>query len=86
MAASERIAEMNARMRRCLSDPSLLDECKIEGRPVRMRVSYHDGPGVQFFDADDHPLLPDFIRDEELAITLWNSLTGRAPIDPSWFN
>ncbi len=85
MVAMERIAEMNARMRRCLGDKMLLDECKLEGRPASMRVSYHDGPGVQFFDADGKPLLPDFIRDEELAITLWNALTDSAPIDPSWF-
>jgi hypothetical protein len=85
MAAMERIAQMNERMRKCLNDKELLAECILIGRPASMRVTFHDGPGVQFFDESGKPILPDFIRDEELAITLWNALTDQAPIDLAWF-
>ena len=85
MVAMEQIAEMKAWMLRCIGDKCIMDECEICGRPVSMRVTYYDGPGIQFFDASNNPLLPGLIRNEQLAITIWNALTDSAPIDPKWF-
>lgn len=85
MAAQERIEAMKKAMRRILANSEVLADCKMYGRPASMVVTYWDGPGIQFRDERQRPLLPDLIRDEELAITLWNALTGNAPIDPEWF-
>lgn len=85
MAAQERIDQMKEAMRRILKDAEIMEERREWSRPVRMVVSYWDGPGIQFQDEKGDPLLPDFIRDEEQAIVLWNALTDCAPIDPAWF-
>lgn len=85
MASQDRINQMKANMLRCIRDEEIMAECRLDGMPARMLVSYHDGPGIQFMDSQDRPMLPDFLRDEEQAITLWNALTNGAPIDPAWF-
>jgi hypothetical protein len=85
MVANQRIAEMKANMRRMLAWKEAMEDCRMNGKPVSMCVSFHDGPGIQFLDAEGKPLLPEFFRDEELAITVWNALTDNAPIDPKWF-
>lgn len=87
MPAQERINAMKAVMRRCLADDDLMTGARLDltRQPTTMHVTYHDGPGIQFFDADGVAIFPDLIRDEELAIELWNRITDCAPIDPAWF-
>jgi len=86
MVAMERIAQMKANMRRCLANADLMAECHMPGVPAAIGLCFQDCPGIQIFDGKKNPLLPDFIRDEEQAITLWNALTNSAPIDPAWFD
>jgi hypothetical protein len=85
MAMESKAQMMEAIMRRCLANAEMMAECCIWTTPASMRVLFHDGPGIQFLDVNGKPLLPDLIRDEEQAITLWNALTCCAPIDHAWF-
>lgn len=85
MVAVDHVLRMREAMRKCLADPVIMAERRSMEKPVKMGVLFHDGPGIQFFDAKGSPLLHDFVRDEETAIQLWNALTDGAPIDQNWF-
>jgi hypothetical protein len=71
----ERSAQMKRNMDELMADdveyPSLLKEHPL---PWTWVVTYYDGVGIQFRDANDRPVLPGFIYDEEVAADIAEDL------------
>lgn len=72
----ERMKQMAKNMELLIADdaeyPSLLKEHPL---PWTWGVTYHDGVCIQFRDANGAPVLPGFIRDEEVAAVVFKTIT-----------
>lgn len=67
-------ARMEVNMRTLLDSGDASNLLAKHPRPWRWVVTVHDGLGIQFRDANDAPVLPALIRDEELAADLFVTL------------
>ncbi len=77
-AIDARRAEAKARMERNMTTLLASGEASnmLAGhpRPWRWSVTYYDGLGIQFFDANNQPVLPGLIYDEEVAADIFVTL------------
>ncbi len=77
-AIDARRAEAKARMERnmtaLLTSGDASNLVAAHPCPWRWTVTYYDGLGFQFFDANNQPVLPGLIRDEEVAADIFVTL------------
>ena len=71
LARSEkRRREFKQYLAKALADPDNKFDFAAHPFPWTVRMVIHDGPGVQFFDAREKPVLSDLLRDQDDAATL----------------
>jgi hypothetical protein len=74
MAAQERIDQFRPLVEREMSDPENTINFEVHPLPWSYFVTYHDGPCIQFTDANGKVCLPGFIYDPEVAATVLSAI------------
>lgn len=74
MTAQERINQLAPRVAEAMADPENADALARHPLPWDYFVTYHDGPCIQFKDANGAPCLPGFIYDEDVAAVLLHAI------------
>ena len=74
MVARERIEQFRPIVEREIANPENAVDFAAHPLPWSYFVTFHDGPCVQFADANGKPCLPGFIYDAEVAATLLSAI------------
>ena len=76
MVAQERIEQFRPIVEREMVNPENVIDFDVHPLPWSYFVTFHDGPCVQFADANGKPCLPGFLYDPEVAATLLSAING----------
>lgn len=74
MVAQERIEQFRPIVDRAMLDTENQIDFEKHPLPWGYFVTFHDGPCIQFADANGKPCLPGFIYDPEVAATLLSAI------------
>lgn len=76
MVAQERIEQFRPIVERQMASAENVIDFLAHPLPWSYFVTYHDGPCVQFADANGKPCLPGFIYDPDVAATLLSAINS----------